>query len=143
MRFASSRRASAEINLTPLIDILFLVLVFLVVTASFTDRTVLPLTLPQAATADTVRPPPDGVLIVIDADGVVSIDGAIHDPDGVRRVLASAPDPTGLTVTVAADERTAHGRVVQVLDLARQIGIARLDIQTFRPPAPDGPAPAH
>lgn len=50
MRFAARRGAAAESNLTPLIDILFLVLAFLVVTASFAVRTVLPITLPPLPT---------------------------------------------------------------------------------------------
>jgi biopolymer transport protein ExbD len=135
VKFSRRRRIPADINLTPLIDILFLVLVFLVVTASFTDRTVLPIVLPHAATADTLQAPRDGILIAIDAAGVLYLNGEQREPDEIRRALQAVADPAAVTVTVAADERTPHGRVVQVLDLAREAGMQRLDIQTFRDPA--------
>jgi biopolymer transport protein ExbD len=140
MRFGVERRASAEINLTPLIDILFLVLVFLVVTASFTDRTVLSISLPEAGTADRLATPRDAVTVVVDAGGTLYLDGVPMEAEDVRRELGLLPDPGGITLTVAADERTPHGRVVQVLDLARGAGILRLDIQTVRDPA--GPSAA-
>lgn len=142
MKFGSGRRAAAEINLTPLIDILFLVLVFLVVTASFTDRTVLSISLPEAGTADRVPTPRDAATVVIDAAGAIALDGVVRTPDELRRDLRALPDPGSTTLTVAADERTPHGRVVQVIDLAREAGVLRLDIQTVRDPASAPPAGA-
>jgi biopolymer transport protein ExbD len=131
MRFAPRRRESAEINLTPLIDILFLVLVFLVVTATFSDRTVLRISLPPASSAESLGKESDALLIVIDAGGTVYVDGMAQSLDAVSRRLDALQNKDMAPVTVAADERTPHGRVIQVVDLIRQAGLFRLDIQTF------------
>ncbi len=131
MRFAPRRRASADINLTPLIDILFLVLVFLVVTATFSDRTVLRISLPPASSAEALGKESDALVIVIDAGGTVYVDGVAQPLDALSRRLEALQNKDLAPVTVAADERTLHGRVIQVVDLIRQAGIFRLDIQTF------------
>jgi biopolymer transport protein ExbD len=132
MRFATRQRPAAEINLMPLIDILFLVLVFLVVTATFTERTVLPIALPQAATATPEAGEDAGLVVSIDADGAVYLDGRQQDLDAIARRLHAVREPASATVTIAADSRVAHGRVIEVVDLVRGAGILRLDIQTLK-----------
>jgi biopolymer transport protein ExbD len=131
VRFASRQRSPAEINLMPLIDILFLVLVFLVVTATFTERTVLPISLPQAATATPDAGEESGLVVSIDAGGTLYVDGMEQDVAAVARRLQAIREPASTTITIAADSRVAHGRVIQVVDLVRESGIVRLDIQTL------------
>lgn len=131
MKFTSRQRPPAEINLMPLIDILFLVLVFLVVTATFTERTVLPIALPQAATAAPDAGEESGLVVSIDAGGTLYIDGREQDVAAVTRRLRAIPEPASATITIAADGRVSHRRVIQVVDLVREAGIVRLDIQTL------------
>lgn len=131
MKFTSRQRLPAEINLMPLIDILFLVLVFLVVTATFTERTILPIALPQAATAAPDAGKGSGLVVSIDAGGALYLDGREQDVDAVARRLQAIRDPGSTTITIAADSRVAHGRVIQIVDLVREAGIVRLDIQTL------------
>jgi biopolymer transport protein ExbD len=131
VRFTNRPRPAAEINLMPLIDILFLVLVFLVVTATFTERTVLPIALPQAATATPDAGEEAGLVVSIDASGALYLDGREQDIAAVARRLQAIHDPGATTITIAADSRVAHGRVIQIVDLVRESGIVRLDIQTL------------
>lgn len=131
MRFTSRSRAPAEINLMPLIDILFLVLVFLVLTATFTERSVLQISLPPAATAETTASEEAGIIVAIDASGTMYIDGQVQDLDAVARRIRAVSRPADTTVTIAADSQVAHGRVIQIVDLIRESGIVRLDIQTL------------
>jgi biopolymer transport protein ExbD len=131
MRFTTRPRPAAEINLMPLIDILFLVLVFLVVTATFTERTVLPIALPHAATATPEAGERAGLVVAIDADGALYLDGRPQDLAAIARRLQAVREPASATVTIAADSRVAHGRVIEVVDLVRGAGILRLDIQTL------------
>lgn len=138
MRFSSRRRPGAEISLTPLIDILFIVLLFLVLTATFTEQTTIRIALPRAVTGEPVPVSPSMVHVVVDVDGQVFIDGEVRTSDEVRTRLLAIPDPDRARVTIAADRAVSHGAVVQVLDLVRQVGIVRVDIQTFTAPGPPG-----
>jgi biopolymer transport protein ExbD len=138
VRFSPRQRPPAEINLLPLIDILFLVLMFLVVTATFTERTVLPIALPQAGTAMPDAGDEAGLVVSIDASGALYLDGRQQDVDAVARRLQAIRDPASTTITIAADSRVAHGRVIQIVDLVRESGIVRLDIQTL---TADRPSP--
>ena len=131
MTFAPPRRTGAEITLTPLIDILFIVLLFLVLTATFTEQSVLRIALPKTATGEHHPHDPSTVRILVDANGNVYVDGDGRTLDDVARRLQAIPDKDRAFVAVSADEDTSHGRVIQVVDLIRQAGIFRLDIETF------------
>jgi biopolymer transport protein ExbD len=135
MRFGSGRRAAVEINLTPLIDILFVVLLFLVMTATFARRTFVQVDLPQAVTGAPEGTDPNVIRIDVDAGGRVYLAGQEVDLEGARRYLVALPDRRAMTVVLAADERTPHGQVVQVIDAVRQASIPRLHLETV--PAPD------
>jgi biopolymer transport protein ExbD len=134
MKLTTRPRAAAEINLLPLIDILFLVLVFLVVTATFTERTVLPIALPPAGSATPDAGQQSGIVVSIDAGGTLYVDGAEQPLAEVARRLHAVRDPASTSVTIAADRRVEHGRVVEVVDAVRRAGILRLDIQTLTAP---------
>jgi biopolymer transport protein ExbD len=131
MKFSHRTRREAEITLTPLIDILFIVLLFLVLTATFTEQTVLRVALPRAATGEPSVEDVSVVRVLVDADGQVYLGDRIHTLDEVRTRLHAMGDPDRARVTIAADRAASHGSVVQVLDLVRQAGIVRVNIQTF------------
>ncbi|MDH4064188.1 MAG: biopolymer transporter ExbD [Acidobacteriota bacterium] len=131
MTFSRGSRRQAEITLTPLIDILFIVLLFLVLTATFTEQTVLRVALPRAATGEPVVEDVSVLRVLIDADGQVYLDDRIRTLDEVRTRLDAMADPDRARVIIAADRAASHGSVVQVLDLVRQAGIVRVEIQTF------------
>lgn len=131
MKFASHRRPGADINLTPLIDILFIVLLFLVLTATFSERSVLQIALPKTTTGEVPAGTPGRLRIEVDADDALYVDGELRTLDDVGLRLRAIPDKDGAVVTVAADERARHGRVIAVIDAVRQAGLVRLDIETF------------
>ena len=92
MRVTRRQRPSAEIILTPLIDILFIVLLFLVLTATFTDSTSLRLSLPQATTGiRETQQLPGTIRISVDADGALGIDGRPVSLDDLGRLLGNRP----------------------------------------------------
>jgi biopolymer transport protein ExbD len=129
VKFSRAPRREAEITLTPLIDILFIVLLFLVLTATFTEQTVLRVALPRAVTGE--RDVQDQLMlrVVIDADGQIYMEGRAYTLDEVRARFGAMP-PDRARVSIAADWHASHGAVVQVLDLVRQAGIVRVEIQT-------------
>jgi biopolymer transport protein ExbD len=135
MRFRAGERAQAEINLTPLIDILFIVLLFLVMTATFARRTFVQIDLPEAATGAPEGTDPSVIRIDLDAGSRLYLAGQALTVDGLRRHLGGLAAKEGLTVVLAADERTPHGQVVQIIDVVRASAIPRLHLETV-PAAP-------
>ena len=131
MTFRPARRSGSEIVLTPLIDIMFTVLLFLVLSATFTEQTVVRISLPRAVTSTATSTDTHLVRIVVDVEGRVYLDGHVATLEEVKRRLESIADADRAFVTISADENARHGRVVQIVDLIRQAGIFRLDIETI------------
>ena len=130
MMFRPARRAGSEIILTPLIDIMFTVLLFLILTATFTEQTIVRISLPRAATSTATSTDTHLVRILVDVEGRVYLDGQVATLNDVKRRLEAIADADRAFITISADENARHGRVVQIVDLIRQAGIFRLDIET-------------
>jgi biopolymer transport protein ExbD len=77
------------------------------------------------------------VRILVDADGRIYVNGQVQTLDDVKRRLNAIPEADRSAVTIAADQDAKHGRVVQIVDLVRQAGIFRLNIETFSGEASD------
>lgn len=133
MEFAGRQRVRKIPNLTPLIDIVFLLLVFFMLTAHFVDDEVLDITLPDAESATTLDIG-DAIEIVLDKRGHILINKkhiAISDLDIVlREILHGRKDKQ---VILRGDEVAQLGLVVKVMDAARKAGVGSLDIVTQKP----------
>jgi biopolymer transport protein ExbD len=119
----------ASINVTPLVDIVLVLLIIFMVTAKLIINPALPIELPKAETGQT---PPEGPLaIVIAKDGGLMVEGqriseeALRALARARKASATAGETNAL---IAADLSAQHGRVVRVLDLLRREGIYRFGI---------------
>jgi biopolymer transport protein ExbD len=125
----------AEINITPLTDIfLVLLIIFMVTTTAIAEaggqNGGLKVTLPRGGKAGEAQEVHD-LAVAILADGRVVIGGRVVDQAVLKDVLAKAHDQNPDTlVLVQADEGVIHGRVVEVMDLARRQGLSRLAIAT-------------
>ena len=131
MNFRQLRRPEVSINLTPLIDVVFLLLIFFMVSASFSELTQLVVDLPEAegapASTDTT------LLLVIDVEGNMTLDGAPvpNDARGLSEALRQRlSGNTDIPVTLSADAMTPHQYVVTAIDVAAQLNITRLTIAT-------------
>ena len=130
MRFQRRSRDLPSINLTPLIDILFLVLMFLMLTATFRDSFVVDVTLPPAETATPAAiDSPDTIRIVVTADGQVVMDDRPITLDELERRLTAMPRREQLSIILSADERSPHGDVVAVMDRARRADILNVRLE--------------
>lgn len=141
MQFRTRRAPEPEISLTPMIDVLFMVLMFLLLTTTFNQITFMRVALPEATTGQ--REPQDQAAfrILVEADGALYLDERPISKEDLGRALASVRDKDRADVVVAADERTDHGHVVAVMDLVRRAGISRLSIQTMSRGQPSAPSP--
>lgn len=135
MQFRRASRPAPAFNLTPLIDILFIVLMFLILTATFRESTFLRLALPEARTGERHADAQRQVVIVLDADDQLRLDGAPATFEALGPVFEAVAQRDG-EVVLAAHRDASHGAVVRVMDLARRAGIHHLDIETREVAAP-------
>ena len=131
MNFRQLRRPEVSINLTPLIDVVFLLLIFFMVSTSFSELTQLVVDLPEAegipASADNT------VLLVVDVQGNMTLDGepVPNDASGLSAALRQRLSGNAdISVTLSADAMTPHQYVVTAIDVAAQLNITRLTIAT-------------
>lgn len=119
-----------SVNLTPLIDIVFLLLIFFMVSSRFIDDRDLPLELPAAVTAQPSTAA-DALVVDVTGEGVYRVDGKPAETDALvaslQALRAQYPDRA---LRVRADGRAAHAAVVHALDSASQAGFARVEIAT-------------
>lgn len=116
------------IDLTPLIDVVFQLLIFFILTTTFENNPSFKVKLPKANNAD-VKQEPKAVVVTVTASGSVEVDGVVVDDAELERRLcnaATSDDSTG--VNIRADAATEHQHVVKVMDLAKTCGLERLGI---------------
>ena len=129
MKFSRRRLEEPEINLIPFIDVLLVVLIFLMLSTTYSRFTELQINLP-AADAEPLRERPGEVRVSIAADGRYAINGKATDGRSVEILTAALASAAGTradsVVIISADAMAAHQTVVNVLDAARRAGLSRL-----------------
>jgi biopolymer transport protein ExbD len=129
MKFSRRRMEEPEINLIPFIDVLLVVLIFLMLSTTYTRFTELQINLP-AAEAEKLRERPAEVIVAVASDGRYSINRKAVDGRSVEllttELLAAAAGRADTVVIISADAMAAHQAVVNVLDAARRAGLSRL-----------------
>ena len=117
-----------EINLTPMLDVVFIMLIFFIVTASFIKEVGLDVNRPDAPTTET-KPEDANILVVIDANDDIFIDRRLIDPRAVRANIERlhAENPKG-SVVIQANKKSTNKMLVQVMDASRQAGVYSISI---------------
>ena len=117
----------AEINLTPMLDVVFIMLIFFIVTASFVKESGIEVNQPTAQTSTLQKHAT--ILIAIDADDRVWIDQRNLDVNAVRANVERLhlDNPLG-TVVIQADKKSSNGVLIAVMDEVRQAGIEKIAI---------------
>ena len=122
-----------EINLTSLIDVVFTLIIFFVVTTSFNNRSALKITLPTSAASQTetqAKP----LIIIIDRTGNYYVgDNALarNDLESLKDAIKQlAGNDTGRSVVIQADAKATHQSVITAMDALGQLGFSRLSIAT-------------
>ena len=137
MNFRTSRREELELNITPLIDIVFLLLIFFMVSTTFQKESELRIQLPEA-TRDAQPDPVEPLEIVISAEGQYAVGGRKLSDNTLATVVdalqRAAGDDRDQPLVVRADARTPHQAVVRAMDAASRLGLRNLSIATAREP---------
>jgi len=131
VRFGNRRDDdTVDINLTPLIDVVFLLLIFFMVTTTFREEGGLNLSLPEA---EQTRPPAEApVTVNVDAEGHYQLPGSgesVRGREALRSALAArfdGRDDQG--IIIRADGETPHQAVIRVMDVAAELGISQVQI---------------
>ncbi len=134
MNLKPKRNDELELNLTPLIDVVFLLLIFFMVSTTFEKTARLKVDLPQAS-AEAEQQPAEKIILGIDVQGRYYI----NDRQLVNTQLKTlkmalskvAGDNREMPVVLRADAKTPHQAVVTAMDAASQVGLTRLSISTL------------
>lgn len=133
MNLSPHRSEEPDVNLTPMIDVVFLLLLFFMVSTSFIRESSLKVELPQA-TGKSLQEQTEPVDIVIRADGAVSVnDEELGEVSAqalsalLRRVVGDRGDPH---IIISADANAQYQLIVTAMDTAQQLGYSRLTLAT-------------
>ena len=133
MNFRPGSRDEPEINLIPFIDILLVVLIFLMISTTYSKFTQLQVNLP-VADANAQKNNPKEVVVSISADGRFAVNNELIESgtvEGITRVLAqAAQDSREVVIIISADAAATHQSVINVMEAARRAGLVRI---TFAP----------
>lgn len=136
MKFRRNRqRENVDINLASLIDVVFVLLLFFVVTTTFTRETQLRVELPEAASAEQALPDQGKLVeITISAEGVYSVNNHLLPKSDLATLSEAIERESGgdnkLPLAISADGKTPHQAVVTAMDAAGKLGFSQLRMTT-------------
>lgn len=136
MSFAEPKQAirRSAVPLAPMLDVMFLLLIFFVVTANFrAEEHQIDINLPAAESGEPMSTQRSEVIVNVRADDTILVGAAEYSPEQLRAVLrqliADYPDER---VIVRGDSEARHGRIMTVVDLARAVGVRHIDVATVK-----------
>ena len=137
MNFRARRVQTATVEITPLIDVVFILLIFYMVTSTFVSTSRLDISLPES-TAATSAQPPDSIEVYVSADGEFSINGSAPQVttkeavfESVRAIVKSDEDPL---VLIHADADSRHQAVVHVLTALAELNLKQVHLVSMQIP---------
>lgn len=138
MQLRPTKKPDLLLDMTPLIDVVFLLLIFFMVSTTFEHQAMLKVDLPKASDVTDAAKEPKELELVIDKDGHFYLDDRqLVDarPATIRAALqAAAGDKRDMPLVLRADAQTQHHFVVTAMDVAAQLGFKRLSIATEHVP---------
>lgn len=136
MKFRRQQREDMNVNLTPLIDVVFLLLIFFMVSTTFTRETQLSVDLPEA-TGLAREEVDQQIEVLIDELGNYRVNGRPIVDSRMRTLQAAvykiSQGDTTMPFIISADAQAAHEYVVRAMDAAGQMGFSRLSIASVQP----------
>jgi biopolymer transport protein ExbD len=133
MNFRPGDRDEPELNLIPFIDVLLVVLIFLMLTTTYSKFTELQVNLP-VADAEQQRPNPKEIIVAVSSDGRYAINKEVLEGAGVatltNALARAAQDSREVVVIISADAAATHQSVINVMDAARRAGLVQVTFAT-------------
>jgi biopolymer transport protein ExbD len=129
MQFATKTKRRVIINITSLIDVLFLLLIFFIVSSTFLEQPGMKLDLPKTTAQEALRM--EGYTLFVMSDGTLYLNEEAVNLDKLpERLKDIAPKVEERGLILKADESVRYGLVVEVMDIAKQNGIVKLVVAT-------------
>lgn len=139
MKFPRRPQRDNSINLTPLIDVVFLLLIFFMVTTTFTRETRMLISLPEAE-AESIAREEKVVELVVSKDGSYAVDGQSLINRDIKTIMAALKDASAgdskIPLVITADALSTHQAVITAMDAAGRLGFETLNIATQQPQEP-------
>ena len=134
MNFSPRKKDEPEITLIPFIDVLLVILIFLMLTTTYSKFTEMQLTLPVADT-EQQRDRPLEIIVAVGADGRYAVNKTTVDGKGVEpmaQALAKAAQSgaAGQVIIISADASAPHQSVITVMEAARRVGLTQITFAT-------------
>lgn len=118
-----------EINVTPMVDIMLVLLIIFMVTASLIVSPAMKVELPKGTTKGTMASKEPDIVIVVNREGAIQYKSkAIKEEDLVVEMNKDFKEKPGARVLILADKKSYHGNVVKVMDVAKSVGFQRLGV---------------
>lgn len=144
MDFRGDRHDEPEINLIPFIDVLLVILIFLMLSTTYSKFTELQVTLP-AADAEAAKDRPAEIIVAVSADGRYAVDRQAVEGRSVELLAAAlrtaASERQDPFIIISADATAAHQSVINVLDAARRAGLVRVTFAAQGPGSGNSASP--
>ena len=145
MKLSGSAQEEPEVNLTSLIDVVLLLLVFFMVSTSFEKEPKLRIALPHAQSSEVAAAPQDPLEITVTAQGAYLVNKeALTNarPETLRRALRQvAGEDRSAAVVIRADAQASHQAVVTAMDVLGRLGFVNINIATTNPAPGDSRGP--
>lgn len=132
MKFSTKNKRKVSLNLTSLIDVLFILIIFFTVSSTFLEQPGIELTLPEANSSEGHTA--QKVIVYVDKDKnvflndkIVSVNSLVDD---IRQLVNLQKDKS---IVLKADSKVDHGTVIHIMDLLRQQGIYKIVVSTTKP----------
>ncbi len=139
MKLSVRAKSQPEVNLTSLIDVVLLLLIFFMVSTSFVKQSQIAIRLPEADSATITEEPPQQIDIMITETGTYLVNGRelINSrPETIRNALRKiSGGDSSLPLTISADANARHQYVVTAMDVAGRMGFVQINIATVNDPA--------
>jgi biopolymer transport protein ExbD len=135
LNFKRQSGEEVSVDLTPLIDVVFLLLIFFMVSTTFTKESHLEIDLPQSS-AEPAKPAVKEIEVIINAKGEYAVNDRSlvnNSEDTLKKAVQKLSEGnTKIPFIITADAKTSHEYVVRVMDVAGQLGFVQLSITTQR-----------
>ncbi|RJP28213.1 MAG: biopolymer transporter ExbD [Candidatus Omnitrophota bacterium] len=116
-----------QIDIAPLIDVVFQLLIFFMLTSSFIMQPGIKVSLPKAVTSEVVKH--ENIEIIISSENITYFNGNVVNTGELKKLIKQASKRNN-SVLIKADKRASLGRVVEIWDLCRDSGVAQINIAT-------------
>ena len=131
-------KPEVTLELVPLIDVVFLLLIFFMVTTTFVRETKIDLTLPEAVSGEGIDSEISAISLNVDKDGRYSVNGVLldqHDRSAIAEslLLSTRPGDSNQVIVLSADSRSEYQSVVTALDALSSVGLYNVAMKTVLP----------